>query len=85
MHRPYLIDSGVISVTTIYSGSAAFVSASARNYHLQPGSAAINAGINAGVTTDIDGQTRPFNGLYDIGYDEYVIYKIYLPLALKDF
>ncbi|HZY45708.1 MAG TPA: choice-of-anchor Q domain-containing protein, partial [Anaerolineae bacterium] len=78
-------NAGVISVTTIYSGSAAFVNASARNYHLQPGSAAINAGINAGVTTDIDGQTRPFNGLYDIGYDEYVIYKIYLPLALKDF
>lgn len=31
---------------------------------------AINAGTNTGLTTDFDGQERPFNGAYDIGADE---------------
>ena len=34
------------------------------------GSAAIDAGVNAGVTTDIDGDARPLGSTYDIGYDE---------------
>jgi len=40
-------------------------------YHLQGGSAAIDAGVDAGVTTDIDGEVRPWGAGYDIGADEY--------------
>jgi len=40
-------------------------------YHLRPGSPAINAGMDAGVTTDIDGDARPKGSGYDIGADEF--------------
>ncbi|MGD2104092.1 MAG: choice-of-anchor Q domain-containing protein, partial [Anaerolineae bacterium] len=41
-------------------------------YRLQPGSAAIDAGVDAGVTIDIDGQTRPYGDHVDVGADEFV-------------
>jgi hypothetical protein len=41
-------------------------------YHLQPGSAAIDAGVNAGVTHDIDGDARPQGAAPDIGVDEFI-------------
>jgi hypothetical protein len=41
-------------------------------YHLQAGSAAIDAGVNAGVLVDLDGDTRPLGAGYDIGADEFV-------------
>jgi len=47
-------------------------------YHLQVGSAAIDAGVDAGVTTDIDGDTRPWGAGYDIGADEYTGATIYM-------
>jgi len=40
------------------------------DYHLTPLSAAIDEGLNAGVTSDIDGETRPFGSGYDLGADE---------------
>jgi hypothetical protein len=51
-------------------------------YHVGPGSAAIGAGIDAGVTTDIDGESRL--GLPDIGVDEYIT-RVYLPLVLRNY
>jgi len=54
-------------------------------YHLQPGSAAIDAGVEAGVTTDIDGDPRPQGAAPDIGADEYAIYEIYLPLVIRNY
>ena len=74
---------GTIGGANDVVGDPKFVNPAADNYHLQPGSAAINHGIDAGVTTDIDGQARPLNGLFDIGFDELQIYSIYLPLVLK--
>ena len=47
-------------------------------YHLQVGSAAIDAGVDAGVTTDIDGEARPWGAGYDIGADEYTGATIYM-------
>jgi hypothetical protein len=53
------------------------------SYHLTSGSAAVDAGVDAGVDHDIDGDARPFGDGFDIGADELVIYKIYLPLVLR--
>jgi hypothetical protein len=56
-------------------------------YHLQPGSAAIDTGVDAGVTTDIDGDARPDGCSFDIGADEFPTdaecKRIYLPVALR--
>ncbi len=41
------------------------------DYHLGPGSAAIDAGVDAGVTSDVDGEPRPMGNGYDIGADEF--------------
>jgi hypothetical protein len=58
-----------------------FVNAGASNYHLSGTSPAINAGLNLGVSTDLDGNPR--NSQPDMGAYEYVV-KIYLPLTLKN-
>jgi predicted outer membrane repeat protein len=59
-------------ITGIHSFEAdpLFVDPGVDDYHVQPGSPAVNAGVNVGVNFDIDGQPRPlFNG-FDIGFDE---------------
>ncbi|HEY73372.1 MAG: hypothetical protein DRJ03_26630 [Chloroflexi bacterium] len=50
-------------------------------YHLQAGSPAINAGVDAGVSTDIDGDPRV--GPPDVGADEFIA-TVYLPLVLRN-
>ena len=51
---------------------------------LLPGSAALDAGVDVGVTTDFDGDPRPMGDGHDIGADERFPVTIYLPLTLKN-
>jgi hypothetical protein len=57
--------SGTISVTNELTGNPNFA---ADGYHLQPGSKAIDAGVEAGVAEDIDGSPR---NTPDLGADEF--------------
>ncbi len=69
-----------------YWGDPAFIDPGAGDYHIGAGSTAIDAGVDAGVSDDIDGDTRPVGGGYDIGADERrdsEILSVYLPLVLK--
>jgi len=69
------------------SGNPLFVDPSTDNYHIGLGSAAIDKGTDAGISTDIDGDTRPIGVGFDIGYDEFALNlpnKLYLPLIFKN-
>jgi len=72
-----------IQGTNPVNGNPRFVNPAAGDYHLGPGSAAIDAGVDARVTTDIDGDPRPIGALPDIGADERRMY-VYLPLVLRN-
>ena len=79
----------VSSVNNV-DGNPKFTDSSNHDYHLLSGSAAIDVGVFAGVTTDLDGHSRmpDYGGLrVDIGaYEaEYqgVIYQTYLPVTIK--
>lgn len=54
------------------SGPASFVDPAAHNYHLSAGSAAIDQGIDAGISVDFENQLRPYGNGFDIGFDEFV-------------
>jgi hypothetical protein len=54
----------------------------ADGYHLTRLSPAVDQAVNAGVTTDIDGQRRPGGAGYDIGADEYMS-ALYLPMLVR--
>jgi hypothetical protein len=41
------------------------------DYHIGPGSMAIDRGVASDLTVDIDGNARPYNGKFDVGADEY--------------
>ena len=66
-------------------GNPAFA---ADGYHILTGSAAYNRGVDAGVTTDIDGDPRPDSCSPDIGADELVTglacRRVYLPIILRN-
>ena len=52
-------------------GNAAFVYPAGGDYHIDANSTAIDRGVNAGIGTDIDGESRPIGTGYDLGADEY--------------
>lgn len=53
------------------------------DYHLQPGSPAVDAGLTIPwLTVDLEGNPRP-PGEYDIGAFERVRWEVYLPLVLR--
>ena len=70
----------VVTVLNQHTGDPAFA---ADGYHLMAGSAAIDEGIDAGITSDLDGQGRPAGAGYDLGADEFW-HKICLPLVLRN-
>jgi hypothetical protein len=74
----------VVTVNNQFTGDPAFVDPAAEDYHIGPGSAAIDRGVDAGVTTDIDGDARPAppGTRPDLGADEVSQRRVYLPLVL---
>jgi hypothetical protein len=79
---------GLISSTNEITGQApGFVDPAGFDYHVITTSPAIDAGVDAGVARDIDGDPRPIGGGYDIGADEVwtvVLSQIaFLPLVLR--
>ncbi len=61
----------VITGTINIWDQPAFVDPDRGDYHIGPNSAAIDAGEHAGVTVDIDGESRLAGTAPDIGADEY--------------
>jgi hypothetical protein len=75
---------GTINHSSDHTGNPAFVDPNAGDYHITEHSAAKDAGVDAGVTTDMEGQTRPYDSSYEIGADEFHYTHIrYLPLILR--
>jgi parallel beta-helix repeat protein len=77
---------GTISHTHDYGGPPAFVDVDAGDYHLRPGSTALDQGVETGLISDIDHQPRPYLAP-DLGADEYwppgALKHGYLPLVLR--
>ncbi len=63
---------GTITTSTVNIwGDPGFVDPDAGDYHIGAHSAALDAGVDAGLTDDIDGDMRPIWAGFDIGADEF--------------
>jgi hypothetical protein len=71
---------GALAHAKDYSDDPAFA---ADGYHLTLGSAALDRGVEGEVTGDIDGDARPQGAGYDIGADELLVRRVYLPLVVR--
>jgi len=80
------VNGDAITSTHEITGSAPrFVDPEGWNYHVLPGSPAIDAGVVIPwLTSDIDGEIRPNDLGYDIGADEAWWSMIYLPLTMRN-
>ena len=65
-------DGSVIYSNNLDNETPSFVDPANNDYHLNPDSPCIDAGMDAGVYDDFDGDTRPQGIGFDIGADEYV-------------
>ncbi len=75
-----LSPSAVASVSNQYTGDPDFAT---DGYHITSGSAAIDIGVEAGVTIDFDGESRPAQAGHDLGADEFLYKIMYLPLITR--
>ncbi len=75
--------SGTVTSVGGITGAAGFVNPAADDYHLASGSSAIDAGVDAGVAVDFEGDPRPIGAGFDIGYDEYIPQLLWLPLLRR--
>jgi len=81
-------NNGIQGTNPVLNGDPAFVNPAGGDYHIGPGSAAIDAGIPTTVTTDMDVDHRPDCVLWDIGADEVQglpCWRVRLPLVLRGF
>jgi len=69
---------------SLSDANAGFIDPANDDYSLRSTSDAVDSGVDAGVTVDIDGISRPQRAGYDIGAFEVVDYYIYLPVVLKN-
>jgi fibronectin-binding autotransporter adhesin len=60
-----------VSLQNQHWGNPVFVYPDGNDYHIDANSAAIDLGVDAGIGTDIDGQSRPIGAACDLGADEY--------------
>jgi predicted outer membrane repeat protein len=74
---------GVTSGGHSFSGNPVFAGPAQDDYHLRASSAAIDQGVNAGIAFDVDGDPRPLDGGFDIGFDEFALRVLYLPLLRR--
>jgi hypothetical protein len=65
------------STDIVGSGDPGFLGVANHDYHLTAASPVRDTGIDVGVTTDFEGDARPFGSRPDIGADEYTPY-VYL-------
>jgi len=79
-------DGTIVAGTVNIWGNPAFVNPDSGDYNIDLGSAARNTGVNSGVTTDIDGNPRPYGSGYDIGAYEFSggHWDVYMPLVMKN-
>jgi uncharacterized repeat protein (TIGR01451 family) len=79
--------SGNVTHVNDQSGDPDFVNPAAEDYHIQDTSAALDVGVNVGLTTDIDKDERPRGRGYDIGADEFPsplsVVKVYHPTPAR--
>lgn len=68
--------SGLVTATHNYAGAPGFVNAAIGDYHLTASSPARDAGLDAGVYTDFEGEARPLGSGFDLGYDEAQVFSI---------
>ncbi|MGD2164533.1 MAG: choice-of-anchor Q domain-containing protein, partial [Anaerolineae bacterium] len=65
--------SGAVTSTNPLLGAPVFLDPTNDDYHLALRSRAINAGVDTGLSVDIDGDARPLGLAADVGADEYRI------------
>jgi uncharacterized repeat protein (TIGR01451 family) len=86
-NTPITISQAVTAIVTAqnqHAGAPAFVDPDAGNYHIGVASAAVDVGVDAGVSDDMDGEPRPMGRSPDLGADELGIAMIVSKQATPD-